>query len=215
MKHARTAEIIAEIRAGRMVVMVDAEDRENEGDLIVAAEHASAAAINFMARYGRGLICLALSQERCRLLDLPLMPKRNESPTRTNFTVSIDAAHGITTGISAADRAATVRAAIRPGATPADVVYPGHIFPLMARPGGVLERPGHTEAACDLATLAGLTAAAVVCEIMKDDGQMARPSDLLRFAALHGLKIGTIADLIAHRSALQSSRLCAAHARTA
>jgi 3,4-dihydroxy 2-butanone 4-phosphate synthase/GTP cyclohydrolase II len=198
------AEIIAEIRAGRMVVLVDEEDRENEGDLLIAAEHATAEAINFMARYGRGLICLTLTDERCRQLNLPLMVSNNRSPLGTNFTVSIEAAEGVTTGISAADRATTVRAAIRPDAGPRDLVQPGHIFPLMAQDGGVLVRAGHTEAGCDLARLAGLMPAAVICEILKDDGEMARLPDLIPFAAQHGLKIGTITDLIQHRGRTES-----------
>lgn len=198
------AEIIAEICAGRMVVLVDEEDRENEGDLLIAAEHATAEAINFMARFGRGLICLTLTEERCRQLHLPLMVSNNRSPLGTNFTVSIEAAEGVTTGISAADRATTVRAAIRPDAGPRDLVQPGHIFPLMAQEGGVLVRAGHTEAGCDLARLAGLMPAAVICEILKDDGEMARLPDLIPFAAQHGLKIGTITDLIQHRGRTES-----------
>ena len=198
------AEIIAEIRAGRMVVLVDEEDRENEGDLLIAAEHANAEAINFMARYGRGLICLTLTEERCCQLHLPLMVSNNRSPLGTNFTVSIEAAEGVTTGISAADRATTVRAAIRPDASTRDLVQPGHIFPLMAQEGGVLVRAGHTEAGCDLARLAGLMPAAVICEILKDDGEMARLPDLIPFAAHHGLKIGTITDLIQHRGRTES-----------
>ena len=198
------AEIIAEIRAGRMVVLVDEEDRENEGDLLIAAEHANAEAVNFMARYGRGLICLTLTEERCRQLNLPLMVSNNRSPLGTNFTVSIEAAEGVTTGISAADRATTVRAAMRPDAGPRDLVQPGHIFPLMAQEGGVLVRAGHTEAGCDLARLAGLQPASVICEILKDDGEMARLPDLIPFAAHHGLKIGTITDLIQHRGRTES-----------
>ncbi len=197
-------EIIAEIRAGRMVVLVDEEDRENEGDLLIAAEHANAEAINFMARFGRGLICLTLTGARCRQLNLPLMVSNNMSPMGTNFTVSIEAAEGVTTGISAADRATTVRAAIRADAAPLDLVQPGHIFPLMAQDGGVLVRAGHTEAGCDLARLAGLAPAAVICEILKDDGEMARLPDLIPFAAQHGLKIGTITDLIQHRGRTES-----------
>ena len=199
-----SAEIIAEIRAGHMVVLVDEEDRENEGDLLIAAEHANAEAINFMARYGRGLICLTLTDERCRQLNLPLMVSNNRSPLGTNFTVSIEAAEGVTTGISAADRATTVRAAIRSDAGPRDLVQPGHIFPLMAQEGGVLVRAGHTEAGCDLARLAGLMPASVICEILKDDGEMARLPDLIPFAAQHGLKIGTITDLIQHRGRTES-----------
>src|SRR3954470_13059139 len=199
-----TAEIIAELRAGKMVILVDEEDRENEGDLLMAAEFATAESINFMARYGRGLICLTLTQERCRQLNLPLMVSNNRSPLGTNFTVSIEAAEGVTTGISAADRARTVQAAIRADASPQDLVQPGHIFPLMAQEGGVLVRAGHTEAGCDLARLAGLTPASVICEILKDDGEMARLPDLVEFAALHKLRIGTITDLIQHRSRTES-----------
>jgi 3,4-dihydroxy 2-butanone 4-phosphate synthase/GTP cyclohydrolase II len=197
-------DIIADIRNGRMVVLVDEEDRENEGDLVLAAEFATPEAINFMARYGRGLICLTLTEERCRQLNLPLMVAANRSPLGTNFTVSIEAAEGVTTGISAADRARTVQAAIRADASPLDIVQPGHIFPLMAQEGGVLVRAGHTEAGCDLARLAGLTPAAVICEVLKDDGEMARLPDLEIFAEAHGLKMGTIADLIHHRSATES-----------
>jgi len=199
-----TAEIIAEIRGGRMVVLVDEEDRENEGDLVLAAEFATAETINFMARFGRGLICLTLTEERCRQLNLPLMVSNNRSPMGTNFTLSIEAAEGVTTGISAADRARTVQAAIRPDAGPADIVQPGHIFPLMAQNGGTLVRAGHTEAGCDLARLAGLTPAAVICEVLKDNGEMARLPDLIEFAAEHGLRIGTITDLIHYRSSTES-----------
>lgn len=197
---ASAIEIINEIRSGRMVVLVDDEDRENEGDLIFAAECVSPEAINFMARYGRGLICLTLTEERCAQLKLPLMVSDNRSPFSTNFTLSIEAASGVTTGISAADRAKTVMAAVAQDAKPEDLVQPGHIFPLMARPGGVLMRAGHTEAGCDLALLAGFEPAAVICEILKDDGEMARLPDLIVFAKEHGLKVGTIADLIRHRS---------------
>jgi 3,4-dihydroxy 2-butanone 4-phosphate synthase/GTP cyclohydrolase II len=197
-------EIIGEIRAGRTVILVDEEDRENEGDLVLGAEFATADAINFMARYGRGLICLTLTAERCRQLHLPLMVPNNRSTLGTNFTVSIEAAEGVTTGISAADRARTIQAAIRADASLHDIVQPGHIFPLMAQEGGVLVRAGHTEAGCDLARLAGLTPAAVICEILKDDGEMARLPDLEIFAEQHGLKIGTIADLIHHRSSTES-----------
>jgi 3,4-dihydroxy 2-butanone 4-phosphate synthase/GTP cyclohydrolase II len=199
-----TPEIIAEIQAGHMVVLVDEEERENEGDLVIAAEFATAEAINFMARYGRGLICLTLTEERCRQLDLPLMVPNNRSQMGTKFTVSIEAAEGVTTGISAADRARTVRAAVRKDAKPQDLVQPGHIFPLMAQKGGVLVRAGHTEAGCDLAELAGLMPAAVICEILKDDGEMARLPDLLEFADRHRLKVGTIADLIHYRSRTES-----------
>ncbi len=198
------ADIVADMRAGRMVILVDEEDRENEGDLVLAADHVTADAINFMARYGRGLICLTLTRERCDHLQLPPMAVRNGDKKGTAFTVSIEAAEGVTTGISAADRARTVQAAVAKGAKPSDLVQPGHIFPLQAVDGGVLMRAGHTEAGCDLATMAGCTPAAVICEIMKDDGTMARLPDLQLFAAEHGLKIGTIADLIEHRSRVES-----------
>ena len=197
-------EIIADIRAGKMVILVDEEHRENEGDLLMAAEFVTPDAVNFMARYGRGLICLTLTEERCRQLNLPLMVATNRSPLGTNFTVSIEAAEGVTTGISAADRARTVQAAIRADASPRDVVQPGHIFPLMAQNGGVLVRAGHTEAGCDLARLAGLAPAAVICEVLKENGEMARLPDLEVFAEEHGLKIGSIADLIHYRSSTES-----------
>ncbi|NCN23541.1 MAG: 3,4-dihydroxy-2-butanone-4-phosphate synthase, partial [Gallionella sp.] len=193
-------EIIEEIRLGNMVVLVDEEDRENEGDLVFAAQFATPEKINFMARQGRGLICLTLTEAHCKQLDLPLMVRENGLALATNFTLSIEAAAGVTTGISAGDRARTVLAAADRNARPADIVQPGHIFPLRAQNGGVLVRAGHTEAGCDLAQLAGLTPAAVICEILKDDGEMARLPDLLEYAKLHGLKIGTIADLIEHRS---------------
>ncbi|QJR14722.1 bifunctional 3,4-dihydroxy-2-butanone-4-phosphate synthase/GTP cyclohydrolase II [Usitatibacter palustris] len=193
-------EIISEIRAGRMVVLVDEEDRENEGDLVLAADFVTPEAINFMATHARGLICLTLTEERCRQLSLPMMVSDNRARMGTAFTVSIEAATGVTTGISAADRARTVRAAVARHAKPTDIVQPGHIFPVMAQNGGVLVRAGHTEAGCDLAERAGLTPAAVICEIMKPDGEMARLPDLLEFSKAHGLKIGTIADLIRHRS---------------
>jgi 3,4-dihydroxy 2-butanone 4-phosphate synthase/GTP cyclohydrolase II len=193
-------ELIAELAAGRMVILVDEEDRENEGDLVLAADHVSPEAINFMARFGRGLICLTLPRERCERLRLPPMTSRNGTVHGTAFTVSIEAAKGVTTGISAADRARTVQAAVAKDATAADLVQPGHIFPLQAQDGGVLMRAGHTEAGCDLSAMAGLTPAAVICEIMKDDGTMARLPDLTLFAKEHGLKIGTIADLIEYRS---------------
>ncbi|MEZ5629301.1 MAG: bifunctional 3,4-dihydroxy-2-butanone-4-phosphate synthase/GTP cyclohydrolase II [Burkholderiaceae bacterium] len=196
--------IVAELAAGRMVILVDEEDRENEGDLILAADHVTPEAINFMARFGRGLVCLTLSRERCERLQLPPMVARNGTRMGTAFTVSIEAAEGVTTGISAADRARTVQAAVAPNAQAADLVQPGHIFPLQAVDGGVLMRAGHTEAGCDLAAMAGCSPAAVICEIMKDDGTMARLPDLQRFAAEHGLKIGTIADLIEHRSRTES-----------
>jgi 3,4-dihydroxy 2-butanone 4-phosphate synthase/GTP cyclohydrolase II len=193
-------EIIEEIRAGRMVVLVDEEDRENEGDLVFAAEFVTPEKINFMARHGRGLICLTLTEAHCKQIDLPLMVRENGLPLATNFTLSIEAASGVTTGISAADRSRTVQVASARNARPSDIVQPGHIFPLRAQNGGVLVRAGHTEAGCDLAQLAGLTPASVICEILKDDGEMARLPDLLVYARQHGLKIGTIADLIEHRS---------------
>jgi 3,4-dihydroxy 2-butanone 4-phosphate synthase/GTP cyclohydrolase II len=197
-------EIVEELRAGRMVILVDEEDRENEGDLVLAAEHVTPEAINFMARFGRGLICLTLTRERCERLRLPPMVARNGTKMGTAFTVSIEAAEGVTTGISAADRARTVQAAVAQHAKAEDLVQPGHIFPLQAVDGGVLMRAGHTEAGCDLAGMAGLTPAAVICEIMKDDGTMARLPDLQLFAAEHGLKIGTIASLIEYRSRNES-----------
>jgi 3,4-dihydroxy 2-butanone 4-phosphate synthase/GTP cyclohydrolase II len=197
-------DILADMKAGRIVILVDEEDRENEGDLVLAADHVSAEAINFMARFGRGLICLTLTRERCERLRLPPRVARNGTKVGTAFTVSIEAAEGVTTGISAADRARTVQAAVAKNAGPQDLVQPGHIFPLQAVDGGVLMRAGHTEAGCDLAGMAGLTPAAVICEIMKDDGTMARLPDLQLFAAEHGLKIGTIADLIEHRSRNES-----------
>jgi len=197
-------EIVADMRAGRIVILVDEEDRENEGDLVLAADHVTPEAINFMARFGRGLICLTLTRERCERLKLPPMVARNGTKMGTAFTVSIEAAEGVTTGISAADRARTVQAAVARTAGPADLVQPGHIFPLQAVDGGVLMRAGHTEAGCDLAAMAGCTPAAVICEIMKDDGTMARLPDLQLFAAEHGLKIGTIADLIEYRSRNES-----------
>jgi len=193
-------ELVAELAAGRMVILVDEEDRENEGDLVIAADHVTPEAINFMARFGRGLICLTLTRERCERLQLPPMAAKNGAPHGTAFTVSIEAAIGITTGISAADRARTVQAAVRKDARPSDLVQPGHIFPLQAQDGGVLMRAGHTEAGCDLAAMAGLTPATVICEVMNDDGTMARLPDLVAFAETHGLKIGTIASLIEHRS---------------
>lgn len=195
------SEIIADIRAGRMVILVDEEDRENEGDLVLAAEFVTPEAINFMARFGRGLICLTLTEDRCRQLDLPLMVSRNGTRHGTKFTVSIEAAEGVSTGISAADRARTIQSAIAREARPADLVQPGHVFPLRAEKGGVLVRAGHTEAGCDLASLAGFEPASVICEIMNDDGTMARLPDLIEFGRTHGLKIGTIADLIGYRSA--------------
>ena len=193
-------ELVAELAAGRMVILVDEEDRENEGDLVLAAEHVTPEAINFMARHARGLICLTLTRERCERLQLPPMATRNGTRHGTAFTVSIEAASGVSTGISAADRARTVAAAVARDAVASDLVQPGHIFPLQAQDGGVLMRAGHTEAGCDLARMAGLEPAAVICEVMKDDGTMARLPDLVVFAKEHGLKIGTIADLIGHRS---------------
>jgi len=192
-------EILADLRAGRMVVIMDDEDRENEGDLVMAAECARAEDVNFMARYGRGLICLTLTGDRCRQLRLPLMVSDTNQNQSTNFTVSIEAAEGVTTGISAHDRAQTIRAAVRKDARPEDLRQPGHIFPLMAQPGGVLTRAGHTEAGCDLARLAGMEPAAVIVEVLNDDGTMARRPDLEAFAKHHDLKIGTIADLIRYR----------------
>jgi 3,4-dihydroxy 2-butanone 4-phosphate synthase / GTP cyclohydrolase II len=197
-------DIIADMAAGKIVVLVDEEDRENEGDLVLASDFVTADAINFMARFGRGLICLTLTKERCERLQLPPMATRNGGKYSTAFTVSIEAAEGVTTGISAADRAITVQAAVAKNATAQDLVQPGHIFPLQAVDGGVLMRAGHTEAGCDLAQLAGCSPSAVICEIMKDDGTMARLPDLQLFAAEHGLKIGTIADLIEHRSRTES-----------
>ena len=197
-------DIVADMRAGRMVILVDEEDRENEGDLVLAADQVTPEAINFMARFGRGLICLTLTRERCERLQLPPMVARNGDKKGTAFTVSIEAAEGVTTGISAADRSRTIEAAVAPGALATDLVQPGHIFPLQAVEGGVLMRAGHTEAGCDLAAMAGCSPAAVICEIMKDDGTMARLPDLQLFAAEHGLKIGTIADLIAYRSRTES-----------
>ena len=201
---AYTEEIIAELRAGKMVILVDEEDRENEGDLVLAADHVTAEAVNFMAKHGRGLICLTLTRERCQQLNLPLMVRDNGTSMGTNFTVSIEAATGVTTGISAADRALTIKTAVAPNAKPSDLVQPGHIFPLMAQPGGVLIRSGHTEAGCDLAAMAGCSPTAVVCEIMKDDGSMARLPDLIEFAKEHQLKIGSIASLIQYRSQNES-----------
>ncbi len=192
-------DIIEEARNGRMFVLVDDEDRENEGDLVIPAQMATPEAINFMAQHGRGLICLALTGERVRELGLSLMEQRNTSRLETAFTVSIEAREGVTTGISAPDRARTVATAIDPSKGAQDIVTPGHVFPLIARDGGVLVRTGHTEAAVDLARLAGLNPSGVVCEIMKEDGTMARRDDLIAFAQLHGLKIGTITDLIAYR----------------
>lgn len=194
-----TEEIIQDLRQGKMVIIMDDEDRENEGDLVMAAEKVTPEAINFMARYGRGLICMTMTPERCRQLRLPLMVNTDNQLESTNFTVSIEAAEGVTTGISAADRATTVLTAVSQDAQPQDLVQPGHVFPLMAQPGGVLVRAGHTEAGCDLARLAGLEASSVIVEILNEDGSMARRPDLEQFAVEHGLKMGTIADLIQYR----------------
>jgi len=194
-----TEELIQDIHDGKMVILMDDEQRENEGDLVFAAGSVRPEDINFMARYGRGLICLTLTREHCRRLNLPLMARNFYSSVSTNFTVSIEAAEGISTGISAADRAMTIQKAVAKDAKPADLVQPGHVFPLMAYPGGVLSRAGHTEAGCDLARLAGFEPAAVIVEILKDDGTMARRPDLEKFSQEHGLKIGTIADLIRYR----------------
>lgn len=198
------SEIISELKMGRMVILVDEEDRENEGDLVMAAEFVTPEAINFMVTHGRGLVCLTLTEERCRQLELPLMSNRNGTPYGTNFTVSIEAAEGVETGISVADRARTVRVAVARDAKPSDLVQPGHIFPLRAVPGGVLVRAGHTEAGCDLTAMAGLTPAAVICEILKPDGTMARLPDLIEYGRTHNLKIGTIADLIQYRNEHES-----------
>ena len=193
------AELIEEAKAGRIFIMIDDEDRENEGDLIIPAEHATPEAINFMARYGRGLICLALDRHRVEELGLPVVSRQNSSRHGTAFTISIEARDGVTTGISAADRSHTIKTAIDPESTARDIVTPGHVFPLAARDGGVLVRTGHTEAAVDISRLAGLNPSAVICEIMNDDGSMARLPDLISFAQLHGMKIGTIEDLISYR----------------
>jgi len=201
---APTPEIIEQIGRGNVVVLVDDEDRENEGDLVFAADFVTAEKINFLAKFGRGLICMPVTEEHARRLQLAPMSLDNRSVHGTNFTVAIEAAEGVTTGISAADRARTVWVASRPDAMPADIVQPGHVFPLVARPGGVLMRAGHTEACCDLTRLAGLNSSAVLCEIMNDDGTMARLPDLVSFARHHGLKLGTIADLIQHRAAHES-----------
>jgi len=201
---ASVTEIVAELRAGRMVILVDEEDRENEGDLVMAAEFVTPEAINFMVTHARGLVCLTLTEERCRQLDLPLMASRNGTRYGTNFTVSIEAAQGVETGISAADRARTIRVAVARDARPDDLVQPGHIFPVKAVSGGVLVRAGHTEAGCDLTAMAGLTPAAVICEVLKPDGTMARLPDLIEFSRVHGLKIGTIADLIQYRNEHES-----------
>ncbi len=193
-------DIIADIRAGKMVILVDEEDRENEGDVIIASDFITPEAINFMVTHCRGLVCLTITEERSRQLGLTQMARDNKTPYGTAFTVSIEAAEGVTTGISAHDRARTVQAAVAKTAGPDDIVQPGHIFPITAKPGGVLVRAGHTEAGCDLGALAGLEPSSVICEILKEDGTMARLPDLIEFAQLHGLKIGTIADLIHYRS---------------
>jgi 3,4-dihydroxy 2-butanone 4-phosphate synthase / GTP cyclohydrolase II len=193
-------DIIADIKNGKMVILVDDENRENEGDFVIAAEFATAEHINFMAKHGRGLICLTLTEARCNQLNLPPMVEKNDSRLGTNFTVSIEAARGVTTGISAADRATTIEAAVAKNAHAEDIVSPGHIFPLAAKEGGVLVRAGHTEAGSDLAALAGCEPFSVICEILKDDGEMARLPDLVGIAAQHNIKIGTIADLIKYRS---------------
>ncbi len=201
-------ELIDDLRQGKMVILMDDEDRENEGDLIMVAEQVRAEDINFMATYARGLICLTLTPERCQQLDLPLMVSDNKSQYTTNFTVSIEAADGVSTGISAADRALTVRTAVRANAKANDLVQPGHVFPLMSQPGGVMSRAGHTEAGCDLARLAGFEPAAVIVEVMNPDGTMARRADLELFAEQHGLKIGTIADLIHYRAVKEKTVEC-------
>ena len=201
MKLNSIEEIIDDIRLGKMVILMDDEDRENEGDLIIAAERIRTEDINFMATNARGLICLTLTQKRCEYLKLPLMVNTNGTAFNTNFTVSIEAAEGVTTGISAADRARTIQAAVARDSRPEDIVQPGHIFPIMAQPGGVLRRAGHTEAGCDLARMGGYGPAAVIVEIMNEDGSMARRPDLEKFAEKHQLKIGTIVDLIHYRIA--------------
>lgn len=197
-------EIVEDLRRGKMVILVDEEDRENEGDLLMAADFVTPEAINFMVTHARGLVCLTLTEERCQQLDLAMMTTHNGSSFGTNFTLSIEAAEGVTTGISAADRARTIKAAVAPNAKPSDVVQPGHIFPVRAVQGGVLIRAGHTEAGCDLTRMAGLTPAAVICEILKPDGTMARLPDLIEFGKEHNIKIGTIADLIQYRSEHES-----------
>jgi 3,4-dihydroxy 2-butanone 4-phosphate synthase/GTP cyclohydrolase II len=198
-------ELLEELRQGRMIILMDDEDRENEGDLVIAADLVRPEDINFMATHARGLICLTLTQERCQQLNLPLMVHSNAAPFGCNFTISIEAATGVTTGISAADRARTIQAAVAPAAKPGDLIMPGHIFPVMAKEGGVLRRAGHTEAGCDLARLAGLTPAAAICEVMNPDGSMARRPDLEKFASEHKLKIGTIMDLIHYRIATEKT----------
>ena len=204
MSISSTQEIIAELTAGRMVILVDEEDRENEGDLLLAADFVTPEAINFMVKYARGLVCLTITEERAKQLGLSPMARDNRSSFSTAFTTSIEAAEGVTTGISAHDRARTIQVAVAPNAQATDIVQPGHVFPITAKPGGVLVRAGHTEAGCDLTSMAGLTPASVICEIMKDDGSMARLPDLIAFAEQHQLKIGTIADLINYRSQHES-----------
>ena len=201
---ASTEEIVADMKAGKMVILVDEEDRENEGDLVLAADHVTPEAVNFMAKHGRGLICLTLTKDRCDYLNLAPMASQNGTKYATAFTVSIEAAEGVTTGISAADRARTVQVAVGAQSLPSDIVQPGHVFPLKAVDGGVLMRAGHTEAGCDLAAMAGCSPSSVICEIMKDDGEMARLPDLVEFAKAHQLKIGTIVDLIHYRSRNES-----------
>ncbi|MGH8398336.1 MAG: bifunctional 3,4-dihydroxy-2-butanone-4-phosphate synthase/GTP cyclohydrolase II [Gammaproteobacteria bacterium] len=201
----RIEDILVDIRAGKMAILMDDEERENEGDLIIAAEKVRPEDINFMARYGRGLICLTLTPERCRQLRLPLMVSRTNVTRDTNFTLSIEATEGVTTGISTYDRAHTIRTAVKPDAVPEDLKQPGHVFPIMAQPGGVLIRAGHTEAGCDLTRLAGLEPSAAIVEILNEDGSMARRPDLEKFAKAHGLKIGTIADLISYRLAKEKT----------
>ncbi len=198
-------EILEDFRQGKMVILMDDEDRENEGDIVIAADKVRPEDINFMATHARGLICLTLTQDRCKQLNLPPMVHSNAAPFGCNFTISIEAASGVTTGISAADRARTIQSAVAPNAKPSDIITPGHIFPVMAKEGGVLRRAGHTEAGCDLARLAGLTPAAAICEIMNVDGSMARRPDLEKFAREHNLKIGTIMDLIHYRIATEKT----------
>ncbi|MBT8072653.1 MAG: 3,4-dihydroxy-2-butanone-4-phosphate synthase, partial [Xanthomonadales bacterium] len=208
MEHNTIPELIEDIRAGRMIVLIDDEERENEGDLVMAASMVRPEDINFMAHHGRGLICMPITRERCEQLNLLLMVNKNEARFATNFTVSIEAAEGITTGISAYDRAHTIRTAARPDAGPHNISQPGHVFPLMAQPGGVLTRAGHTEAGADLAMLSGLEPAAVLVEILNEDGSMARRPQLEAFARKHGLKVGTIADLIRYRLETERSVEC-------
>jgi 3,4-dihydroxy 2-butanone 4-phosphate synthase / GTP cyclohydrolase II len=205
MKLNTVQEILADFRQGKMVILMDDEDRENEGDILIAADKVRPEDINFMATHARGLICLTLTQERCKQLNLPPMVQSNATPFGCNFTISIEAASGVTTGISAADRARTIQAAVANNAKPTDIITPGHIFPVMAKEGGVLRRAGHTEAGCDLGRLSGLTPAAAICEIMNADGSMARRPDLEKFAAEHKLKIGTIMDLIHYRIATEKT----------